>query len=297
MLCAKARDFAVIHTNNVFNADEMALFFKLLPECTLALKGDKCKGGKRSKERITVLLCCNMTGTEKLKPLVIGKSRRPHAFKHVHSLPAEYCWNTKTWMTAAIFSEWLVRLDRKMRDENRHIALILDNCSAHSKLPKTTHVKVVLLPPNCTSLLQPLDRGIIRSVKSHYRRRMLERILVNINSKVQHPTRIDVRQAIEMLTGAWWSVKHEVIVNCWRNAGFVQTEAANCDEECLGPDEDESLLTAWKNYTSVFDVPETVTATHFVTADDDVTVRPQLTDADICTEVEMEKQPHNAENN
>ncbi|XP_064467378.1 tigger transposable element-derived protein 6-like [Ornithodoros turicata] len=73
---------------DIFNADETALFFKLLPECTLAVKNDNCKGGKKSKERISVLLCCNMTGTAKLKPLVIGKSRNPRAFKNVRSLYA-----------------------------------------------------------------------------------------------------------------------------------------------------------------------------------------------------------------
>ncbi|XP_064479138.1 tigger transposable element-derived protein 6-like [Ornithodoros turicata] len=41
---------------DVFNADETALFFRLLPERTTAVKGEKCKGGKKSKERITVLL-------------------------------------------------------------------------------------------------------------------------------------------------------------------------------------------------------------------------------------------------
>jgi hypothetical protein len=43
-------------------------------------KVETCKGGKKSKERITVLLCCNAWG-EKLKPLIIGNAARPTAFK------------------------------------------------------------------------------------------------------------------------------------------------------------------------------------------------------------------------
>ncbi|XP_064482964.1 tigger transposable element-derived protein 6-like [Ornithodoros turicata] len=125
---------------DIFNADETALFFKLLPECTLAVKNDNCKGGKKSKERISVLLCCNMTGTAKLKPLVIGKSRNPRAFKNVRSLPVDYRWNQKAWMTSAIFTEWLLQLEKKMKEQKRHIALILDNCSAHCKVPKMTYV-------------------------------------------------------------------------------------------------------------------------------------------------------------
>lgn len=60
--------------HNIFNADETGLFFKCLPTKTLAFKGDKCFRGKQSKQRITVLLCANMTGEEKLKMLVIGNN-------------------------------------------------------------------------------------------------------------------------------------------------------------------------------------------------------------------------------
>lgn len=59
---------------NIFNADETALFFKALPDKTITFKGDPCVGGKRSKERVTVLLAANMTGTERLPLLVIGKA-------------------------------------------------------------------------------------------------------------------------------------------------------------------------------------------------------------------------------
>ena len=65
---------------DVFNADETGLFFKCLPEKTLAFKGEKCHGGKRSKERVTVMVAANMIGTEKLKFMVIGKSVKPIVF-------------------------------------------------------------------------------------------------------------------------------------------------------------------------------------------------------------------------
>ncbi|CAF4683431.1 unnamed protein product, partial [Rotaria socialis] len=67
--------------NDIYNADETGLFFKALPNRSLVAAKDSCKGGKRSKERFTVLLCTNMTGTDKLKPLMIGQ----HLVKHVIS--------------------------------------------------------------------------------------------------------------------------------------------------------------------------------------------------------------------
>ena len=59
--------------DNIFNADETSLFWKCLPDKTLSMKGEKCSGGKKSKERITVLVCANMSWTEKVPLLVIGK--------------------------------------------------------------------------------------------------------------------------------------------------------------------------------------------------------------------------------
>ena len=61
---------------NIFNLDELALFWKALPDRTMMVrKGEK--GGKRSKSRITVFLITNMSGIEKLTPILIGKAKCP----------------------------------------------------------------------------------------------------------------------------------------------------------------------------------------------------------------------------
>lgn len=52
---------------DIFNADETGLFYKLMPEKTIQLKGEKCSGGKRSKDRLTLLVASNMDGSEKIK--------------------------------------------------------------------------------------------------------------------------------------------------------------------------------------------------------------------------------------
>jgi len=50
--------------------------------------------------------------------------------------------------------------------------LIVDNCGAHSKL-KHPQVAICLLPPNETSVHQPLDAGIVASLKRRYKGRLL----------------------------------------------------------------------------------------------------------------------------
>ena len=58
---------------DVFNCDETGLFYKLMPDSSLVIDKNDCRGGKKSKERYTVMLCANWAGTEKLKPVVIGE--------------------------------------------------------------------------------------------------------------------------------------------------------------------------------------------------------------------------------
>ena len=58
---------------DVYNCDETSLFFKMLPNRSLVIDKGNCKDGKRSKERVIVLLCTNWAGTDKLKPLVISE--------------------------------------------------------------------------------------------------------------------------------------------------------------------------------------------------------------------------------
>lgn len=181
-------------------------------------KGEKCKGGKKSRLRVSVLFCCNSTGTEKLKPLVIGKSAKPRCLKNVVSLPCDYRANKKAWMTRELFTQWLLQLDDAMKKKGRKILLIVDNCSAHVVNMRLSNVKLEFLPPNCTSLLQPLDQGIIRCVKAEFRKRLVQRLLINIRLKL--PTEVNICQAAEMLTGSWWSVKASTISNCWRRAGL-----------------------------------------------------------------------------
>ncbi|CAF1418298.1 unnamed protein product [Adineta ricciae] len=84
----------------VFNFDETGLFYKLMPDRSLTLDKNDCKGGKKSKDRYTVMLCANWLGNEKLKPIVIGKSARLRCFKNIDmtKLPVSWYSNRAAWM-------------------------------------------------------------------------------------------------------------------------------------------------------------------------------------------------------
>ena len=208
---------------DIYNADETALFYKLMLNKTLEFKGNTCFGGKSSKERITALLCTKSTGTDKLKPLIIGKFGKLRCFKGVQHLPCEYRHNSKAWMTSVLFEEWLLCLERRMKAEKRRILLIIDNCSSHNGVPRhLEHVKVLFLPPSTTSILQPLDKGIIHAVKWHYRARLIRRMLHNIAS--ERDINVNILEAMQMFSAAWRALKEEIIAKCFRKAGVVYAE-------------------------------------------------------------------------
>ena len=117
---------------DIFNADETGLFFRTLPNRSLVVRTDSCKGGKQSKERITVLLAASALG-ETLKSLVIGKSANPRCFKGVNkaALGVQYEANKKAWMVSDLFRSWLKSLDRKFAAAGRNILMFIDNCPTH----------------------------------------------------------------------------------------------------------------------------------------------------------------------
>ena len=63
-----------------YNMDETGLLYRGLPHKTLSSPSEKCKDGKFANQRLTVVFCSNLSGKDKLKPLVIGHSEKPRCF-------------------------------------------------------------------------------------------------------------------------------------------------------------------------------------------------------------------------
>lgn len=262
--------------DDIFNADETGLFFRCLPEKTLAFKDEKCHGGKRSKERITVMVAGNMTGTEKLKLLIIGKSAKPRCFSGVKSLPVDYRNNKKAWMTSSIFEEWLQKLDKRFHRENRKVLLFIDNCPAHPKITKDLKsIKLAFFPPNMTSKLQPMDQGVIKNLKQIYRKKCVQRLIRNIESgKEIHD--INLLDAIVIIRKSWEEVKESTISNCFRKAGFLLpkpiADEVNQENEEIEPEE-------WKKFQKCFSLD--LDFDTFVDIDENLAITEYLSESDI----------------
>ncbi|KAG0417960.1 hypothetical protein HPB47_005236 [Ixodes persulcatus] len=164
---------------DIYNADQAGLCYNMLPDRTLAMRGESCSGRKVSEERVTVLFCANTDGSDKWRLFIIGKSKRPCCFKKQECLPVVYTANGKAWVTQQFFASWLKRFSEAMVTEKRRVVLILDNCSAHNVQPQLTAVSLKLLPANTTAKSQPLNQSVIATVKALYKR-MCKRVILKL---------------------------------------------------------------------------------------------------------------------
>ena len=167
---------------DIYNLDETGLLFKTSQSKTFYQKDKKCAGGKKSKERLTLMLCANLCG-EKEKAVIVGKSARPRAFmsKDVKTFPCLYKFSKKAWMTTPIFTAWLTAFNEKMVKENRNVLLFLDNAPCHPNL-SMSNVKLQFFPPNTTTHLQPLDQGVIQAFKLKFRSQQMDHILLKMEA-------------------------------------------------------------------------------------------------------------------
>ncbi|KII71226.1 hypothetical protein RF11_11743 [Thelohanellus kitauei] len=156
----------------MYNADETGLYYRATPDGSLDYKHIPLSSYKKSMNRITLLFCTNMSGTDKRNLLMIGKSARSRCFKglRIEGLPVEYHANKNEWMTSQMFRSWLTSWHRNLKHEHRNVLLLVDNYAAHPHLDNLQNIQLEFLPPNTTSLIQSIGIGEIlnESVFTYY---------------------------------------------------------------------------------------------------------------------------------
>ena len=218
--------------SKVYNIDEMGLYLKKMPTSALVKGDNKMRGFKPNKARCSVLVGGNMTG-EKLKPLVIGKSANPRDFGKVDkaTLPCYYESNKKSWMTTAIYWKWYLECFIPEL-EARHgpdftVLLLVDNCTSHPEVVGTLDPRVIVmfLPPNTTSLIQPMDQGVIRNLKLRFHALFYDELIRHIDNTpitvtgtkplVSFYKDVKMLRVIKGIGTAWNGVKDTTIQRSW----------------------------------------------------------------------------------
>lgn len=238
----------------IYNADETELYWRAMPTRTLAGGNEtSAPGYKKNKDRITVLCGANASGDHKLKLAVVGKSKNPQAFKHVDTLtlPVHYYNQSSAWMSRGIFEDWFFKhfvpeVRSFLLEKNLPIKalLLLDNAPSHPKesvlQSEDGNFFTMFLPPNVTSIAQPMDQGVIETMKRLYRKDLL----INLIEKRDLLTfwkSLNIKDSIYTIGRAWNGVKHENIARAFRKIIIEETEEeANLQQNEL-EDPDNSL--------------------------------------------------------
>ena len=321
--CEFQNDFekvlAEYYTEQIFNCDETGLQYRLLPRKTLVRK--ELKEGKKCKDRITICACANVTGTIKLPLLFIGKAAKPHCFTRyeLNNLPVVYKSQKNAWVNCNIFSAWFHdSFVPFVQDELRNIGqqpkalLLMDNCSAHPDeellISRDGLVKAMFLPPNVTSLIQPMDQGVLEALKHRYRKSLLRDILISDGEVdiTEFLKQVNMKAVIEKVALSWDQITSVTIRRSWRKlipiaapAEGSTSSSPNNHPECSPSSEDGSgnQIIPVAEFVSEFgrlglelteeDVSEWIEAdcndTGYEHLDDDGIVSYVLTQSDTCS--------------
>ena len=233
----------------IYNFDETGLVWRALPTNTQASQAmGEVRGRKLDKARISVLVGGNADGTHRLKPVVVGKAKKPRALKDVMDrLPVHYYSSHNAWFTSAIFTDVFYKHivkeivahqchTLKIEEDRVKALILLDNAPAHPAANKLValngRIRVMYLPPNTTSLIQPMDQGVIHAAKLGYRRAFMEEVLVveETEEDEDEDTRgqrtlvalkaYTIKSAIHNFAEAWKSLKMTTLANSWKRLLF-----------------------------------------------------------------------------
>ena len=242
----------------VFNADETGLFWKRMPSRTFISKNEKkAPGFKAAKDRLTLMFCGNASGDCFVKPMLLYRSLNPRALKgkNMNHLPVYWKSNKRAWVTAAVFMDWfhncfVHEVEKYLKEKNLafKVLLILDNAPghpAHQLQFAHPNVEVVFLPPNTTSLLQPMDQGVIKAFKVYYVRRTFAGIVDAITRDPQKTVTqcwkdYNIADCLTNIKDSVDELKSKTTLNaCWRK---LWPEAVNTFEGFAEADEVRQIV-------------------------------------------------------
>ena len=126
-------------------------------------------------------------------------------------------------MTASIFESWLRMCDLKLSRDTSKIALFVDNCSAHPHVSGLDCIELIFSPSNTTNEMQPCEHGIIKTLKTCYRKSMVKHLLRSIDSGATSADfKITLLDGLQMARNSWKLVSQSAIANCFTTGGLAE---------------------------------------------------------------------------
>ncbi|GEQ71448.1 hypothetical protein JCM33374_g5132 [Metschnikowia sp. JCM 33374] len=233
------------HPSCVYNCGEMGLWWNKFPKAIAETKPFNAE--EEVLRRLSIMLCCNVDGSDRIKPWIIGhigESDRPedelYPPKRVKILPGstyqvdvnkvDYEWRTSknAWINPSIMIDWLKEFNDHAQKNEKHVLLLMDDHAVHKSAlciltssGGLSHTKVRLVPSS--SVIQPLH-GLIECFKCLYGIRLLTGLAASYENK--QPPYSTLALAVDSCSKVWKAFADGWIHSCWYSAGYPRPTRA-----------------------------------------------------------------------
>ena len=147
--------------SSVYNMDETGLSHRLLLHWSLHIPNEgvsTVRGKMKSKDQVTLVVCANSDGSNKIPCYMIGKSKIPVCSVSKCG-PIPYCSQCKVWIDLPTYQKWfdIAFVPEVQKHTGSPVLLLLDNALWHFNGLQKEGIWVEFFPPNCRSWKQPCD--------------------------------------------------------------------------------------------------------------------------------------------
>lgn len=221
------------HKNDIYNMDEILLSWRhpfytaLAPEST------------KNCSQMTLALCVNSTGSDRFPVWTITSEKKPISLDGSDPRAFGAVWQSSEIisMTSEAMQEWLLYFYSYI-GARRSVILLLDNVQAHKKgvelTPPPPNIRIQWLPPGTTSRYQPLDQGINRTLKNHYRQIWLKHMIQKLyDGESMNPIHtVSPELAVRWVIQIWKNqITHETINDCFRKSSVIPSRFSSFASE------------------------------------------------------------------
>ena len=151
----------------------------------------------------------------------------------MENLPVYWASNKKAWMLSSLYREWFekyfvppVKAYCERKKMPFKILLLVDNCKAHPDLQGVNpNVTCMYLPPNTTALIQPMDQGVISTVKAIYKKITFSKAHEKNSTLAEFLKTYNIYNAVQNFGQAWGQITRKNMRGVWNNL-LQRTEKA-----------------------------------------------------------------------
>lgn len=225
------------NASRIWNVDETGLQFIINQSKVVTQIGKKYVYRRQYSEKgetHTLVGCACANGTW-IPPMIIFKGVRWNDNLATDCLPnCQVKLSVKGWINSQLFEEWFDFFIVSIPPE-RPVILLMDSHGSHVtpeiiEKARVNEIYLVTFPSHTTHLLQPLDVGVYKSLKSNWSRRLSKFMDHNPTEK---PSRYNFHSIFNVAFIE--SFSHSNITNAFKKTGILPFNESSIPDEAIAP--------------------------------------------------------------